>query len=87
MNKAIQIDTCYIGSHFASPLVNGDTSGLEANEEHQLEDWYGGFQTQLEDGYHLHFDVKEFGFLCKCEVTGLLSDCCLVEVYEIRSTK
>ena len=42
MNKAIQIDTCYIGSHFASPLVNGDTSGLEANEDYQLEDWYGG---------------------------------------------
>jgi len=57
-----------IGAHFLSALINGDTTGLEDNEERDLDAWV----TDAAPGVGHWSDVadsdNEFG---TCDVTGL----------------
>lgn len=60
-----------VGVHFLSPIFNGDYTGLEDQEESQLDQWLREFP--LDQG-HFSCDYQE-RFLAHCAVTGLLSDC------------
>lgn len=73
-------DRCDIGYHLVAPLINGDVSGLDANEEHQLEQ----FEAQYPDCVFTP-DENEDGVIeegiAKCEVTGMMNQCVTIKVF------
>jgi len=75
-------DTCHIATHYLSALINGDVSGLEANDEYLLEQFVGQYQG-------CRFDVvtEEFGemttYFTTCEVCDNQAMCAKVKVYAV----
>lgn len=73
-------DYCDIGYHLVAPLINGDVSGLEANEEHQLEQFISQYPdcvfepNENEDGHIQQSFVQ-------CEVTRERNMCVTIKVF------
>lgn len=75
-----------IGAHFLPALINCDTSELEDDEEHDL-DQFIQEETKDKPVHHWTSDDSEAEFN-RCEVSGLMSDSVLVYlVYEDTTTK
>jgi hypothetical protein len=75
----------YIGTQFPCALEYDDVSGLEEDEERQLDDWYSGLIALAEDRYGvhdpvLHFEYGEQSEFETCDVTGLRGNCVAVSV-------
>jgi hypothetical protein len=83
--KSHTIHDDYIGTQFPVALEYGDVTGLEDDEERQLEDWYSGLIALAEDRYGvhdpvLHFEYGEQSEFETCDVTGLRGNCVAVSV-------
>ena len=72
------IDTVRIAQHWLPVLVNGDTSHLEANEEHQIEQWLA---ARFPDHNCLTWDYGDESISARDSVTGLQADCVEVRVH------
>ena len=69
--------TFNIGGHFASAIINADYTGLDDQEETDLNRFMDSLP--VDNG---HFDLvnpENEGFFDKCEISGLFSEC-----YEFR---
>lgn len=75
-------DVCHIATHYLSALINGDVSGLEANDEYLLEQFVGQY-------HGCRFDVlaEEFGemdtYFTTCDVCGKYAMCAKVNVFAV----
>jgi len=73
-------DRCDIGYHLVAPLINGDVSGLEANEEHQLEQFISQypdcvFEPDEDENGHIQQSFV------RCEVTQKRNMCVTIKVF------
>lgn len=79
MDKVIEsesrITEYTISEHFLSALFNGDESGLDDSEGKALNSWLNSFNH---NNGHWSYDDQESEFK-RCEVTGLMSDCVVVQ--------
>lgn len=73
-------DYCEVGYHLVAPLINGDVSGLDPDDEFKLERF-------IEDYPDCVFtpDENEDGVIeeniCVCDVTGLMNQCVTIKVF------
>lgn len=73
-------DYCDVGYHLVGALINGDVSGLDADDEYKLERF-------IEDYPDCVFtpDENEDGVIeeniCVCDVTGLMNQCVTIKVF------
>lgn len=74
----MEVKEYILGNHFLGALIYGDYSGLDDAEEIMLND----FLNNVENHYFYKakmskvWDVKNFNSdLCRCEISGLVSDC------------
>ena len=68
--------TYHISGNFLSPLINGDYSGLNDQDEADLGAWVDSLPVTG------HFDVSdEEGNFRECDITGMHSDCYEVRLY------
>lgn len=70
---------CAIAQHFVSALIDGDTTGLEDREEHQLDCFVAGLTEDFVGG-HWSVMTEESNYQ-HCAVTGLFSECVTVAYY------
>lgn len=84
--KAIQIDTMTCGQHFLPTIFNGDTSHLSPSEETQIEQEHHDYILMGEEEFGDNLVSIEYEctssdrFICKCDLTRLLSECVEVKV-------
>lgn len=82
--KTIIIDECYIGTQFPCALEYGDLSGLEEEEEQDLNNWLA-LQTVRADKHtkfpSLRFEYEDEPEFETCSVTGLKGNCVAVTVF------
>jgi hypothetical protein len=68
--------TYHLSGHFISALVNGDRTGLEDQDESDLDAWIDSLPVSG------HFEIiDEEGNFRECDITGLHSDCFEVRLY------
>lgn len=66
----MKTSTYILPAHWASALINGDTSGMEDAEEKELDDWLAleqpGYCVDCEDnvGFSWHNDATALGGDC-----------------------
>ena len=64
-----------IGVHYIPCLVNGDPP-VDPSDEFHLESFMEEIDPLIEDAKHWHWGVNtDSEIICKCEVSGLLSNC------------
>lgn len=83
--KSHTIHECYVGTQFPCALEYDDVSGLEEDEERQLDAWILGLVNEVEANYRLfnpvlHFEYGEQSEFETCDVTGLRGNCVAVSV-------
>lgn len=69
-------DTVNIAGHWLPALVNGDITGLEDNEIHQIEDWQSALPP-----YYKVYDYDYQSVFATDNVSGLKADCYEVNIY------
>lgn len=83
--KTITLHETHIGTQFPCALEYGDNTGLEDDEERQLEDWFSGLVNEAEDRYTtnpvIHFEYGEESEFETCDVTGLKGNCVAVTAF------
>ena len=73
-------DRCEVGYHLVYPLINGDVSGIDTEDEHHLEEFVAQYPDcvftpdENEEGI-----IKES--LSRCEVTGMMNQCVTIKVF------
>ena len=73
-------DYCDVGYHLVGALINGDVSGLDADDEFKLERFIEDYPDcvftpdENEDGV-----IEEV--IVKCDVTGLMNQCVTIKVF------
>lgn len=68
-------DYCDVGYHLVSALINGDVSGIDAEDEHHLEDFIAQYPNCV-------FEVEDSDqSFAKCEVTGTYNNCVTIKVF------
>jgi hypothetical protein len=72
--ERIPNDYCDVGYHLVSALINGDVSGIDAEDEHHLEDF-------IEQYPNCVFEPDEGESFAKCEVTEKYNNCVRMKVY------
>ena len=72
--ERIPNDYCDVGYHVVSALINGDVSGIDAEDEHHLEDF-------IEQYPNCVFTPDENESFAKCEVTEKYNNCVRMKVY------
>lgn len=82
--KTIIIDECYIGTQFPCALEYGDLTGLEEEEEQDLNNWLA-FQTIKADKHTkfpaLTFEYGDESEFETCEITRLRGNCVACKVF------
>lgn len=68
-------DYCDVGYHLVSALINGDVSGIDSEDEHQLEEFVGQYPNCV-----FTPDENEESFT-RCEVTGKYNNCVTIKVF------
>ena len=70
-------DERMVSEHFICAMAYGDTTGIDDSDEKMLDVWF----SELPDNYILDFtDVRDE--FTMCDVTGLMSSCCQVNIYK-----
>jgi len=72
------IETCTIAEYFVCSIAYGDMSGLDDEEENQVNDW-------LDNYPYCMFEYGEVVEFAKCEITGLMGNCVNVKIYKDQS--
>ena len=81
--RSVPNDRCDVGYHLVSALINGDVSGLDAGDEHHLEEFVAQYPDcvfdpeENEDGH-----IEESFALC--DVTGKYNNCVRIKVFGSR---
>ena len=73
-------DMCVVGYHLVAPLINGDVSGIDAEDEHHLED----FIAQYPNCVWEPFEDKDGHInqtFSMCDVTGKKNMCVTIKVF------
>lgn len=76
-----------IGQQFLPTIFNGDLSHLSASEETQAEQEHHDNRILAEEQFgdrvvSVEYDCKSSDrFICKCEWTGLISECVEIKVF------
>jgi hypothetical protein len=73
-------DMCVVGYHLVAPLINGDVSGIDAEDEHHLED----FIAQYPNCAWEPFEDKDGHInqtFSMCDVTGKKNMCVTIKVF------
>jgi len=84
--KAIKIHTMTVGQQFIPTIFNGDTSHLSPSEETQIEQEHHDNVLIAEEKFGDRFVSVEYEcksserYICKCDITRLLSECVEVKV-------
>lgn len=63
-----------IASHFVPALINGDVTGLDANDEHKLDVFVANLP-----GWQGHWEIRDDAGFARCEVTDLHAECVHVD--------
>lgn len=71
-------ETVWIGKHFAVVIANGDYSGMEDDDIKLIDTWLENNPADVYSFYDADGD-SQYDF-CRCEVTGLMSDCIACEL-------
>lgn len=73
-------DRCDVGYHLVAPLITGDVSGIDAEDEHHLEEFIAQYpdcvftpDSDSEGHIHQSFD--------RCDVTNKRNMCVNIKVY------
>ena len=69
------IEEATIAEYFVCAIEYNDYSGLDDEEESQLNEW-------LENYPNCIFEYGDRDEFTRCEVTGLMSDCVEVKIYK-----
>ena len=84
--KAIHTHTMTVGQQFLPTIFNGDTSHLSPSEETQIEQEHHDNVLTAEEKFGDRFVSVEYEcksserYICKCDLTRLLSECVEVKV-------
>ena len=70
-------DERMVSEHFICAMAYGDTTGIDDSDEKMIDVWF----SELPDNYILDFTDERDEF-AMCDVTGLMSSCCLVNIYK-----
>jgi hypothetical protein len=72
------IEEVTISEWFICAIEYNDMTGLDDEEESQLNEWLDNYPCCM-------FDYGDSSEFAKCEITGLMSDCVTVKIYKDRS--
>jgi len=84
--KAKQIDTITLGTHFLGAIFNGDLTGLTANEEHLINSELDFQRGEAEEQFGEDLSAVTFEctsserYICGCDLTKQWSECVEVKV-------
>lgn len=70
------INTHWIGTHFACPILYGDLTGLHDTDEAALDAWVAQYPSAT---FNFTEETDEFR---RCDITGLMGNCIKVEIYK-----
>jgi hypothetical protein len=73
-------DYCDVGYHLVSALINGDVSGIESDDEHQLEEFIAQYPNCVFTPDENEEGIIEESF-ARCEVTGTYNNCVTIKVF------
>ena len=73
-------DYCDVGYHLVSALINGDVSGIDAEDEHHLEDFIAQYPNCVFTPDENEEGIIEESF-ARCEVTGTYNNCVTIKVF------
>ena len=84
--KTIILHETYIGTQFPCALEYGDNTGLDADEERQLDAWVLDLIGEAEENYDIfdpviHFEYGEESEFEICDITGLRGNCVAVTAF------
>jgi hypothetical protein len=82
MPKQVNTTEFTIGSHFLPALLNGDDSGLNAQETTDL-DGFDRFIRSTQDQGHWSVPKDAGPELAICEINEIMSDCLTIEYVTI----
>ena len=73
-------DYCDVGYHLVAPLINGDVSGIDAEDEHHLEEFIAQYpncalEPDSDSEGHIHQTFT------MCDVTGKHNMCVTIKVF------
>jgi len=77
-------DYCDVGYHLVAPLINGDVSGIDAEDEHHLEEFIAQypncvFEPDSDSGTPIDLTFTT------CDVTGKKNMCATIKVFGRRN--
>ena len=78
--ERIPNDYCDVGYHLVSALINGDVSGIDAEDEHHLEDFIAQYPNCVFTPDENGEGIIEESF-ARCEVTGKHNNCVTIKVF------
>lgn len=82
-----------IAKDYLSALINGDYSSFtfhsenekdEARDIKRFDHWVDDAQSDRE-GHWSHPDEEEYDNFTRCEISGLIADCCTVTFHPVKS--
>lgn len=84
--KTIILHETWIGTQFPCALEYDDLTGLDDDEERQLDDWVLSLISFAEDRYNIHdptihFEYGEESEFEVCDITGLRGNCVAVTAF------
>ena len=71
-------ESAWISKHYATAIANNDYSGMDEADEIALDAWLEDNKADVYSFTDVDGD-SNYDF-CRCEVTGLMSDCIEVEL-------
>lgn len=73
-------DYCAVGYHLVSALINGDVSGIDSEDEHQLDEFVGQYPNCVFTPDENEEGIIEESF-ARCEVTAKHNNCVTIKVF------
>lgn len=74
-------DTVYIASEFLPALIDGDTSGIDEQDEQLLDNWYATMQQETGSKTLIFQPRDEHPELELDDITGKRAECVAVDIY------
>ena len=81
--RRVPNDRCDVGYHLVAALINGDVSGLDAGDEHHLEEFVAQYPDCVFDPEENEDGHIEESF-ARCDVTGKYNNCVRIKVFGSR---
>ncbi len=78
-------DICNIPTYALSPIENDDFSGLDEEEEREINDFMRRLSEGCPNGYTIDWEDLDNPFFTQCPEWGLPGDCFVGRIYPIKS--